>query len=207
MGMFDTYDNLIEDYTPNNTSKLKLNKCDIVDGTLPKKVFNSRGKHVGYTWHKGEYFDFTLTTNTEISVRDDAIILEEKGLVPDVTTVGRYEGQRAYNIIDGKSWTYTGKKNNLYIWTLDDILSYPSDGDKNISINTDMTNKHLQVDIHSFRKELLYSIKNENDSPDITIKVNEEFSNKLSCGLYYATLKVCGKDTTYNKFRFIIVIS
>ena len=207
MGMFDTYDNLVEDYIPNNTAKLRLNKCEIIDGTLPKQIFNARNKLIGYTWHRGEYFDFTLTADDTILVRDDAIIFENKGEVPDVTTVGKYEGQRAYNTADGKSWTYVGKKNNLFNWVLDDNLSYPADGDNSVVIHTDMTDKYLQLDIYSFRRELLYSIKNEDDSSTLTLKVDEGITNKLPAGLYYGHLKVCGEGTCFIKFKFIIIIS
>lgn len=207
MGMFDTYDNLNPYYIPNNTSRSCDNVFGTIDNDLPRPLIDLKGRQIGYTWNNGELFDFNLSVNDIITVREDAIIYDTTQQAPTEDVVGIYEGQKAYNVVDGKSWTFVGTFGGLFIWVEDSELLFPLDGEKNITIYTDMTNKYIKLDIYSFRWELIHSIQNDNNDSNITLKVDKELSKKLIPGLYYATLNICSETSQFLKSKFKIAIN
>ena len=206
MGMFDTYDNLNPDYIPDNSTPTPLEKYITINPKLPKPLYNVKGTFLGYKWNHGEYFDFNISVNSIIKINSMSLIFEKSGEIPDNNTVGEFEGQKAYNIVDAKSWTFVGKTECIYMWVEDDELIYDINGDKCIEINTDMTNKYILLNIFNFRWESIYEQESKIGESSITINVNEEISKKLTPGIYYCTVKICSEDTCQIKNKFMIWI-
>ena len=207
MGMFDTYDKLNPDYIPNNTTDYKDIYYLTIDSEIPRPMYDIKNNFLGYTWDKGEIFDFNISVDDMITVRENSIIYEHSGEQPDIYTVAEVEGQQAYNIVDCKSWTFSGKTENLYIWVEDTELTYPVNGDKSIMINTDMTDAHIQLDIYNFRWENIHTQNGEIGESDIVLHIDEEISKLLKPGVYYVTLKICSEETQFIKSRFMININ
>ena len=207
MGMFDTYDRLNPDYIPNNSSDDFIDDYINLDSTLPRPLYDARDRFIGYTWNKDESFDFTLSVNDMISVAKDSIIFDVTGQRPNNHTVAEREGQKAYNIVDAKSWTYIGRAESIYVWIEDDAVIYPIKGDKTITINKDMTDKYIQLDIFNFRWENIHSVKADEGQQIIVLKIDEELNKKLSSGIYYITLKICSETSVELNNKFMISIN
>ena len=207
MGMFDTYDRLNPNYIPNNTTNYKDLYYSTIASEMPKQLYDAENNFIGYSWDKNEIFDFKISVDDMITVRENAIIFNKPGECPDTYTVATVSGQQAYNVVDCKSWTFSGKTENLYIWVEDEELTYPINGDKSIMINTDMTDAYIQLDIYNFRWENIYTQNGEIGQSDIVLKINEEISDILKAGIYYLTLKICSENKNFIKSRFMINIT
>lgn len=207
MSMFDTYDKLNPDYIPDNSTPTPTEEYLTINKVLPRPLYDVRNRFIGYNWNHGEYFDFTLSVNSMITVNNDSLIFEEKEAAPDTYTVGKYEGQKAYNVVDAKSWTYVGRTDSLYIWVEDTELSYPINGDKSIIIYRDMTDKYILVNIFNFRWEQVYCQQSEVNESSIRLTVDDELSKKLVSGIYYCTVKICSEDSCLLKDKFMISIN
>lgn len=207
MGMFDNYHRLNPDYVPNNTTTYLDAEYLTIDSEVPRPMYDHKNNFIGYTWDEGEFFDFNLSVNDRIAVKENSLIFNNLGEGPDTHTVAEVEGQQAYNTVDAKSWTYVGKTNSLYIWIEDTELTYPVKGDKSITVNTDMTDKHIELGIYNFRWEKVYSQIGKIGNSDIVLQIDEEMSNILRPGVYYVTLKICSEETQTIKSRFMININ
>ena len=208
MGMFDKYDKLNPDYIPDNSSQDSDDfDYTLLDNDLPRTMYDALNRFIGYTWNHNESFDFVLSVNDTISIKKDSIIYNEPGKCPNKYTVANREGQQAYNIVDAKSWTYIGRADSLYVWVEDDVLTYPIDGDKTITVNTDMTDKYIQLDIFNFRWEKVHSTTSANNESIIVLKIDEEMHKKLPSGIYYITLKICSEDSVQLKDKFMVSIN
>lgn len=207
MGMFDKYDNLNPDYIPDNTTTYLDKDYLTIDSDIPRPLYDLEGKFLGYSWDEGEVFEFKMSINDMITIRKNSLIYNKTGEQPDVYTKAEIEGQQAYNTVDAKSWTFTGKTENLYIWVEDTELTYPVNGDKSIMINTDMTNAYIQLDIYDFRWNNVYTQNGNIGKSDIVLNIDDEISKILKPGVYYVTLKICSEEEQFIKSRFIISIN
>lgn len=207
MGMFDKYDKLNPDYIPNNTTTYLGTEYLTIDSEVPRPMYDIKNNFIGYTWDEGEFFDFKLSVDDMITVRENSLIYDKPGEGPDLYTIAEMEGQQAYNVVDAKSWTFTGKAENLYIWIEDTELTYPTKGDKSIMINTDMTDAYIQMNIYNFRWENIYSQNGEIGESDIVLHIDNEMSETLKPGVYYVTLKICSEKEHFVKSRFMININ
>ena len=205
--MFDNYDKLNPDYIPNNTTTYLDTEYLTIDSEVPRPMYDIKNNFIGYTWDEGESFDFKMSVDDMITIRRNSLIYEKAGEHPDVYTVAEVGGQQAYNVVDAKSWTFTGKSSNLYIWVEDDELTYPVNGDKSIMINTDMTDAYIELDIYNFRWEKIYSQNGEVGNSDIVLHIDSEMSDILKPGVYYVTLKICSEKEQFVKSRFMININ
>jgi hypothetical protein len=142
-----------------------------------------------------------------IEILEDSIVYTKVGESPDNYTVGTREGQQAYNTADGKSWTYVGRTDNLYIWIEDEECTYPVKGDKSIVIHSDMTGKYAQLTIVNFRGESVLELNSGVGESKIVITIDEETSKILIPDIYHATLKIVGENDCIIKNRFIISIN
>lgn len=209
MGMFDTYDNLNPDYIPDNTTPEPSEKYFKVDKILPRPMYSIKNNLVGYSWTNGEFFDFTISVDSMITINSDSLVYEKPGEKPDELTVGKYKGQKAYNTQDIKSWTFVGRSTSNaapYMWVEDKELTYPTDGDQSIIMNTNMTDRYILVNIYNFRWEEMYSQQAEIGESEIIINVNKELSEKLASGVYYCTVKICSEESAFLKDKFMISI-
>lgn len=206
MGMFTTYDTIDPNYIPDNTSPKISDEYTTIEETLPRMVYDLKGRFIGYSWNYGDTFDFDIDVNEAITVREDSIIYTKSNQCPNENTPALYSGHQAYNIVDSKSWTCVGKSNGVYIWVEDDTLTYPIDGDKSVTLNTDMTDSTIQVDIFNFRWEPIHSFTT-NGSGTISCKFDTEVSNKLLRGAYYCTVKVLGVDSCTLKDKYMLIVN
>ena len=207
MGMFDKYDNLNPEYIPDNSSPKDIEDYISINKVLPRTLNDVRGRFIGYSWNYGEFFKFKISVDNMITIKEDSLVYDKTEEKPNESTVGKYEGQKAYNTVDGKSWTYVGKTDMLYIWVEDKELSYPIDGDTSIIIHRDMKDSYVLVEIFNFRWEPIYSQQSEIGESTIFIDVNEELSNKLQTGIYYCTVKICSEESCLLKDKFMISIN
>lgn len=202
--MFYNYDNMDPNHIPNNIKAYKIPEYIQLDNTLPNKLYDIKNNFIGYSWVHGELFNFTLNVNDTIRVPEDSIIYTESGQCPDANTKG-YKSQKAYNIVDGKCWTCTGYVCGVFVWLLNDKIMYTADGDKEISLNIDMTNKQLKLDLYTFKWEIIESIITEN-SDTIELSIDDTLSEKLNSGIYYGILSIVDNDNIHIKDKFTIVI-
>jgi hypothetical protein len=207
MGMFDKYDNLNPEYVPDNTTPKRLEEYLSINKVLPRPLRDVRGNIIGYGWNSGEYFNLNISVDNLIVINNDSIVYDEGNEKPTQYTVGEYKGQKCYNTVDAKSWTYVGRTDSLYVWVEDNELTYPIDGDRSIIIHRDMTNKYILVNIYNFRWEEVYSKQSNIGESSISIVVDEEFSKLTPSGIYYCTVKICGQDDSLIKDKFMISIT
>lgn len=206
MGMFDRYDNLNPDYIPNNTTNYIDRYYVTINSDIPRPLYDIKQRFIGYTWDRNERFNFEISANDMITVRENSLIYDKTGEAPDKNTVAEVEGQKAYNVVDAKSWTFVGKTNNLYIWVEDTELIYPINGDKSIVIYTDMTNSYIELNICNFRWETLHTQIGEVGNSTIVLNIDDKISEVLTEGIYYVTLKICSENEKILKNRFMINI-
>ena len=106
MGMFDNYQN--ESYTAYNLTPRK-------ESHLIERYFHS--PIIGYDkynnikcfiWDPEDKFTLNLNLGIKVKVFSNSIIYQGANLAPGNQTEG-FLGQKAYNLVDGKSWTCKGK--------------------------------------------------------------------------------------------------
>lgn len=206
MGMFDKYDRLNPEYIPDNSSEY-LDEYTSLDEILPRPLYDARNRFIGYSWNRDDNFDFVISVNNIIGVARDSIIYNIPGECPDKCTIAEREGQQAYNTADAKSWTYIGRTDDFYVWIEDAELTYPFNGDKSITIQTDMTDKYIELDIFNFRWEKVHSVISSSNQSNIVLKIDDEMNKKLTSGIYYMTVKICSENSVQLKNKYMISIN
>ena len=205
MGMFDTYDKLNPNYIPDNsTDKVEQYKC--IKNELPYKAYDIKGRFVGYKWNYNDRFVFPISVNNTICVDEDALIYINRGEGPDTYTIGTHEGQKAYNTIDSKSWTYCGESDSIYLWVEDDFIIYPVKGEKEITLSTDMNERKIEVIIYNFRWNVVYKQVGDIGASTTYINIDNELNKVLIPGLYYMVINISGEDTSqmFSKYKIIV---
>lgn len=205
MSMFDNYHDLSNSYKPNNSEKeIVLNK--IYDNKLPKKEYNHNGVFIGYSWNYGDTVSIPYSLNKKIYVEEDSIVYIDKNMVPSSSTYGKY-GQKAYNLIDKKSWVCKTLDKNTFEWIEQPKFIYPVNGSKEVILinETDASTTSIIFTICNFRKEEIYHIET-NGSTDITIDIDEELSKRLIKGLYYARFSTSSANGFKNDESFLILV-
>lgn len=206
MSIFDNYENLSSTYVPNNQKEV-LEKQNIFIPSIPKKEYDALGNFLGYSWSYGDTLSFDVLLSKIIKVENDAIVYDIAGLSPDSSTIG-IKGQRAYNIIDIKSWTCETLDQTIYNWVEDDVFKYPElSGTKEISLKTfkNIDNKSILFVIKNFREEIIYSKKYDANT-EIKIDIDKELSSKLLQGIYYAYIDIFDDEYSENCLKFLILI-
>lgn len=205
MGMFTNYENLNELYRPNNLSlKVTVPKSyTALDPTIasrPYEEYDVKGELIGYSWTYGEVLNLEFNIDGEISVSNDSIIYKNYNQTPLENTVG-YIGQKAYNIVDYKSWTCSGINGNTYEWSEDRYFTYPTDGDKSIYVSAQdyIKDKDITVYLYNFRYEPIKTF-NYHGTTQVVLPITPELSKELLKGVYYCSLTVSNKDTNLTIF-------
>jgi hypothetical protein len=194
MGMFLNYHNIADNYTPNNLIKAfpfepNSSKLLPTEMSKPYEEYDARGELEGYFWRYGDTLNLEFSIDGEITVEDDSIILRTMNECPTTNTIG-FIGQRCYNICDFVSWTCTAVINKEYIWTKDDIFTYPNT--KNsiyVSAKDYLKEKTARVTIYNFRMEPIY-IHNVSASTNVIVPITKELSEKMVKGIYYCSLDI-----------------
>ena len=109
MGMFSNYEDLSQDYVPNNLKPIQppkpfncvqMQSCEPIK---PYEEYNDKGELIGYWWYCGNTVTFEFNIVGEITIESDSIIYKLENEAPTSSTIGRV-GQKAYNIVDKKLW-------------------------------------------------------------------------------------------------------
>ena len=203
--MFTNYQNLSEYYIPNNLSKSfdkpqSYTKLNPIESSKPYELYNAKGELEGYYWNYGSILNLEFTIDGEITVENNAIIYKRTGAAPTSSTAGRL-GQKAYNIIDLKSWKCVAVHAFEYVWELESEFIYPSFGQSvYISAEDYLKDKYVTFTIYNFRYEPVYA-KTIPASATILVPINEELSKQLVRGVYYCSLEISGsglKETLFD---------
>lgn len=201
MGMFLNYQNIAENYQPNNlvaafptyTYETKLNPIDI---SKPYEEYDIKGNLIGYSWVYGETIILEFLIDGKITIESTDIVYNYTGGAPDTHTVGNI-GTCAYNVVDFISWTCVGIENDSYIWAQDTSFKYNESGSRDVYISSKdyLKNKIASFKLYNFRHEVIYELSLP-ATEVFKVEIDKELSNKLVKGLYYCSLTVIGDSST-----------
>ena len=206
MGMFYNYQNIAENYMPNNLMnafpcKMNASKLNPLDASKPFEEYNTKGELTGYFWRQGETLNLEFNIDGEITLESDAIVFKTRGRVPEESTIG-YVGQKLYNIIDQTSFecvavTSKGK----YIWEQDAEFTYPLNGDRSVYITAEdyLRDKTVKVTLYNFRMEPICE-RTYPATPTVVFTIDKELSNSLPRGIYYCSVAVMNDEVCYTIF-------
>ena len=205
MSMFDNYENLREDYIPNNTEVPKLPLRKVIHHSFPIKEKNIVGKFVGCSFNYGDTLPLEFYFNPTVLVEENAIILESNS-EPSSATEGLL-GQRAYNGNTMREWVCETLDQSTYSWREEKEFTIPNCGTKELTVKPFGGNPQwakAEVVISNFRREKILSFSTEDGTATIesnsvkisitdgAYKSNEEdlreAPKKLLKGVYNATL-------------------
>lgn len=202
--MFQKYHNL-DTYVPDNTS------CPVTIGASYTKLENTtngacyenydiKGNLIGYVWNYGETLTLEFNIDGIITVESNALIFEKSGEEPLGTTIG-FVGQKAYNIIDLKSWTCVAAFSDHFIWSTDDEFTYDDHGTNQIIVSAAdyMRDKKAKLVVYNFRHEPLIEQEFEGQTK-ILFEIDKELSQTLRKGVYYCDLIVFNDKTSVSVF-------
>lgn len=204
MGMFLNYHNIADNYTPNNlvkrfpTGKSYTKLCSQA-ASKPYEEYDIKGNLIGYYWHYQQTLNLEFNIDGEITIESDALVLTTAGETPDIAqgTIN----QRAYNIVDLRSWTCTAQVGSTYVWTEDSEFTYDENGTKDVYISAEdyLKDKYVQVTIYNFRMNPIHTQKFKG-SPKVILAIDKELSQKMTCGVYYCEAVVFDDDVTIPVF-------
>ena len=184
--MFEKYDNLAT-YIPNNLN-YELN--NVKNYTCPYKIDEANQTKLGYFWHYGDTINLQFDLVGYITVETDSIIYTISNEMPDENTVGNID-QKAYNIVDLKSWTCKAIIDNRYIWEEDNEFTYPVNGNTDVYLSAKeyLQGKKLKISFYNFRYEPFFETTLNADNL-VTLSIDKELSEKFVKGVYYLTLEL-----------------
>lgn len=193
MGMFLNYENIAKNYTPNNLMCAfpvgkSYTKLDPIQASRPYEEYNAKGELIGYFWRYGETLNLEFNIDGEIVVEDDAIVLSARDQIPS-SAVGRL-GQRAYNVIDKRSWTCSSIHNEVHVWTEDKEFTYREEGQSvYVTAEDYLADKQVEVTLYNFRMEPIHTEIFAGKSK-VILAITPELSKKLLRGIYHCSLNV-----------------
>lgn len=197
MGMFTNYENIANNYIPNNLISSfpvgkSYTKLDPIQASKPFEEYNTKGELVGYSWYHGETINLEFNIDGEVVVESDAIVYTVAGATPSTTTEGKVN-QRAYNVVDFRSWTCVVADDiNGYCWQEDEEFEHDlADASKSVYVSaTDyLSDKTVELQLLNFRFEPIHIMEFSGTSK-IVFTVDKELSKKLTKGIYYCSLTV-----------------
>lgn len=185
MSLFDNYTNLDPTYSPNNQYK-ELTEISVFNNDVFQKKYNALGELVGYGWHYGDKFSFSLSMNDCISIESNAIVYTNANESPSENTYADF-GDKAYNIIDLKCWECQSLGQTVYRWEEKNKFEHPRTSDRHITLmnNSHLANKTVIMHIYNFRGENIYTqsyICDQNAC--VLVNVDEDISKTLISGTY-----------------------
>ena len=205
MGMFKKYDKLSPNYVPNNSYQKKEPEYEDVELELPIVEKDLNGTPIGYSWNYGDVFKLSVDLSTKVKVAGDAIVYAVKGEQPNGSTLGKYSGQQAYNTADAKSWTFVGISGSLFVWVEDKELTYPVDGTKEITINTNEEDDRLSLEIYNFRWEPFHTFSTVGSNV-LVCDFDKELSQKFLPGVYPCKVRFDSGTGSVVKDKYTLVV-
>ena len=201
MGMFLNYQNIANNYIPNNlvkayTQPKSYTKLDPVDASKPYESYDVKGNLVGYFWNYRDVLNLEFNLDGEITVETDAIIYDTYGKCPDTCTQARV-GQRCYNIVDLKSWTCVSIVDNIYNWVQDTEFIYPERADRSVYISASdyLKDKQIYITLYNFRYEPVVTRSFEGKDK-VIFEIDATLSEELVKGIYYCSVTVKSEEVT-----------
>ena len=205
MGILSNYENLSTTYTPNNVDTFSPECPQEIKCENPNKIINARGLFVGYEINFNDNVVIPFTINKSIKVPLTAIVYREASQSPDNTVEGQY-GQKAYNIIDCKSYTCYGYNINGYIWEIDNVFEWDACGERCVTLTPNMSSNILEVNIYDFRGNKILS---NSDFGVNTLNWNftEKEYNKLRTGIFDCEINLITENYSkvIGKLKLVIV--
>lgn len=205
MGMFLNYQNLADNYIPNNLTNAfpcysTPSKLDPVVASKPFEEYNAKGELVGYFWRQGETLNLEFNIEGVVTIESDAILLTTKNQTPGSHTLGK-SGQRAYNIVDLRSWTCVGRNGLEFFWEEDSEFIYPVESKRSVYISAEdyLRDKFVNITLYNFRMEPIHTITSV-ATPSVKLEITKELSSKLSKGVYYCSVKVYNETMSTDVF-------
>ena len=199
MGMFLNYQNIANNYIPNNlvkayTKPKSYTKLDPVDASKPYESYDVKGNLVGYFWNYRDILNLEFNLDGEITVETDAIIYDTYGKCPDTYTEGRI-GQRCYNIVNMKSWTCVSIVDNNFNWVQDAEFIYPERADRSVYVSASdyLKDKEIDITLYNFRYEPVITRTFEGKDK-VVFEIDATLSEKLVKGIYYCSVNVKSAD-------------
>ena len=205
MGMFLNYQNLAENYMPNNLVKAFPQhqidtKLDPLEASKPYEDYNTKGELTGYFWRYGETLNLEFNIDGEITVEPEAIVYTTTGIVPTEWTMGRV-GQTAYNVVDLRSWKCYGIVDKKYYWQEDDEFTYPLNTDRSIYVSAEdyLKGKFVEVTLYNFRREPVCK-KVYPATQRVIFAIDKELSARLPRSVYYCSVVVFNNEMSVTIF-------
>ena len=109
--MFDKYTD--NSYTAYNLTPPTIHKQKSLLLNPPYIKYDIRKNPIQMVWDPVDAFSFSINFGKNITVFEDDIIFSAEGQKPTETTSGK-KGLKAYNIVEGKSWTCKGTINDSF---------------------------------------------------------------------------------------------
>ena len=196
MTMFTNYqDN--RNYIPNNllcscSVGKSYTKLDPLKASKPYEEYNAKGELVGYSWYQGETINLEFNIDGEIIVETDALKYFAHEEQPSSTTIGKV-GQKAYNVVDLRSWICVSADNitNKYSWSEIEFEHDSADAAESVYVSAAdyLADKQLELRLLNFRYEPIYTSLFDGNSK-LIFTIDTELANKLQKGIYYCSLTV-----------------
>ena len=207
MQLFDNFDNIPQNYIPNNMFPRIPEIMVALDNDTVKPLFRD-GKQVGYKWNWGDVIKLPIKNEIHIKVPNGSLTTNTHEEVPTTETVGDFIGQKFYNFKDFRSWTLreilkeeiqpyyegeeqetTGEVVYTYVWEEDPMFTYS----KNIGQDYTLPlpwNEHDQivVQLFNFRKECIR--EDIYYEPDIVWELTPDESLKIVAGIYFLNVHI-----------------
>lgn len=211
MQLFDNFDNIPQNYIPNNMFPRIPEIMVALDNDTVKPLFRD-GRQVGYKWNWGDVIKLPIKNEIHIKVPNGSLTTDTPDEVPTTETVGDFIGQKFYNFKDFRSWTlreilkeeiqpyYEGEEQEIsdevsdevvytYVWEEDPMFTYS----KNIGQDYTLPlpwNEHDQivVQLFNFRKECIR--EDIYYEPDIVWELTPDESLKIVAGIYFLNVHI-----------------
>lgn len=206
MGMFLNYQNIADNYTPNNLInafplKYKDSKLYPIDASKPFEEYNVKGELEGYFWRYGDTLNLEFNLDGEITLEGDAIVVTTPGVFPTVYTVGKV-GQRFYNLFEMVSYSCISTLGGKYYWEKDEVFTYPTSAERTVYISAEdyLKDKNVEVVLYNFRMEPVHS-EVFAGSPTVILTITKKLSESMVRGIYYCSVKVFSEKVSQTVFE------
>ena len=181
MSMFRNYSD--KNSVPMNIYSKVPQVLERIDTHEPDIEFDKCGNVIGLSWDSQDRFVLRLSTDFNILINENDIVLENDGEVPAASNLP--VGTHAYNTKNRNCWIQTP-----FGWELLYDIEYPQDGTKIITF--EYTGYSSCAEIKNFREETIYKVEFADNVIDINI--DDELSKLLMQGTYNLDLFVRRDD-------------
>ena len=203
MPVFNNYNNININNKPYNSNCCNTN-LNIPFVKEPNVDYDANGNVIGYFWHYGDAIDFNIHLTGTVQVPVNSIIYYYYGECPSENTAGEI-GNKAYNVVDLKSWTCTAIVEDepiKYCWTLDDEFLDTEVGLKvYMTAEQYLSDKYIRVTIYTDRHVEYQTIKLEGHA-DISLHIGPSGDITYPRGVYYMDVVVC--DEANDRYETVI---